>query len=110
MECGTRNAGCGVREWPYSLVNIAVSVVQKWFGRGTRISEYDGRKRGHLGHYKKTFFTRLEKDGFLAVFENCPETHIAINNYRCFINPAFLVFTPKRVKNRFKKNIVSNLP
>ena len=79
MECGVRNAECGVGEWLYSLVNIGVSVASKWFERIDLSSDCDGRKKGCLGHYKKSIFRPRQKHAFFALFQNRPQTSIAIN-------------------------------
>jgi hypothetical protein len=65
MERGTQNARCGVMEWLYSLIKVDVSVAQKWFGWIALSSDCDGRKRGHLGHYKKVFFDPEKNMHFL---------------------------------------------
>jgi hypothetical protein len=88
---------------------VEVFAAQKWVGRGTWIPDCDGRKRGHLGHYKKRIFHPLEKHGFFALFEKRLNTLVAINKDRHSIYFTFFIFVPKRGENRVKKNIVSNL-
>ncbi len=110
MECGTRNAEWGVGKSLCLLVKVEVCAVRESIDRVTRISDCDGRKKGHLGHYKKSIFGPLEKDAFFALFKKRQGTPVSINKYGPFINTNVLLFVPKRVKNGVKKNIVSNLP
>jgi hypothetical protein len=97
-------------EWLYSLVKVEVSVAPKWFGRVIRISECDGRKRGHLGHYKKSIFRPREKCCFFAAFAIRLRTLVLLHEYGPIASSAFFVLVPKQAKKHFKKNIVSNLP
>ena len=100
---GVRNAECGVMEWLYSLVKVEVSVAQKWFGRITWIPDCDGRKKGHLGHYKKSFFRPLEKHCFFAVFENRSKTPVSINKYRRLVKLRIFRFCSKTGQKQAQK-------
>jgi len=68
------------------------------------------QKKRALGSLQKKYFSALEKDGFFALFENRQKTPVSINKDGRLMKMAFLVFVPKRVKNRLKINIASNLP
>ena len=68
------------------------------------------QKKRALGSLQKNFFQPLNKCCFLAGFEKRQKTPVSINKDRCLVKPAFFIFVPKQVKNRLKKNIVSNLP
>jgi hypothetical protein len=63
--------GMGVEKSLYLLVRVEVWGVGNGAHGVTRPIRKDGRKKGHLGHYKKTFFQPREKDAFLTLFENC---------------------------------------
>jgi hypothetical protein len=92
------------------LVKVELCAVRKSFGRITRISNRDCRKKACLSHYKKSIFRPLEKDAFFALSEKRQGTPVSINKDGRLIKTNVLVFIPNQVKNPFKKNIVSNLP
>jgi len=89
-----------VRFWLFKMIVVAAG----------RKAVVRCRKKGQLGHYKKRIFRPLLKCGIFALFENRQKTPASVNKDGHLVKAAFWVFVPKRVKNRVKKNIASNLP
>ena len=105
-ECGVAESGNGCIHW----LKWRFSARKNGLRRVTRIPDCDGRKKAYLGHYKKSFFDPSKNAGFLHFLKIAKKHPFRSINTGVSCNSAFFVFVPKRVKNRLKKNIVSNLP
>ena len=106
-ERGTRNGK--LRNGLCLLVNGEVWLLKIRPDLPGRRPAFRCRKRGHLGHYKKSIFHPLKKCCFFAVFENRVKMLVLINEYWRLVNSVFFGFGRKKVKKGVKINIVSNL-
>ena len=99
--CGTRNAELG--KSLCLLVKVEVLRGAKMVWPGPRIPDCDGRKKGHLGHYKKSFFRPLKKCCFFALFEIVQKRAFQINEYRPVVKFRIFRFCSKTGQKQAQK-------